>query len=176
MAMLKLPQQIDANEWFVLASIALLIICYIIVPKIMPRGMIVSILLLFAVFGFTADVIIGVDFPIDFYTITDSRNLEVLDVLIYTINYPFYGYFFSYIMYKWMKKTVHLIWFIPSWCLLSGAIEWLSIKFNVFTYHQGWTTWHSVLLYMFVFTLASMATKLFIRYWITSADVPSRPI
>lgn len=170
--MLKLPQQFDENEWFVLTSIVLLIVCFFIVPRMMPRGMILSILLLFAVLGFTADVLIGVDFPIDFYTITDSRNLELLDVLIYAINYPFYGYFFSYILFKWMKKAVHWIWFIPLWCLLSGAIEWISIHFNVFTYHKGWNTWCSILLYLFVFTIAAIATKLFARNWVGRTSNP----
>lgn len=167
--MLKPPQQVDMNEWFVLASIVLLIVCFWIVPKAMPRGMILSTLLLFAVFAFTADILIGVDFPINFYTITDTGNLEALDVLIYSINYPLYGYFFSHFVVK-LRRTASLLWFIPFWSLLTGAIEWVSVMFNVFTYQKGWTVWYSMLLYLFVFSLGAMATKLFTRFWTNAAS------
>lgn len=75
--MFKLPEIFDKNEWFITISLIYLIISFSILPKIFPRGMIISILLYFAVIGLTADVLIAVDYPVDLYTITDSSKLEI---------------------------------------------------------------------------------------------------
>jgi hypothetical protein len=163
--MFKLPLHFDVNEWFVILTMIFLMITFIIVPKLMPKGMTLSILLYFAVLGLTADVLIGVGYPFDFYKIMDSSKLEIFDVLIYGVNYSLYGYFFSYFIYKWEKRKFNLLLFVIFWSGQSTLIEWISVKFNVFTYIHGWNTGFSAISYLFVYTLSTIIIKLFSHCW-----------
>ncbi|MEQ2527812.1 hypothetical protein EKG37_08615 [Robertmurraya yapensis] len=160
----KLPPSFDENEWFILASLFCLIVCFIKIPKIFPLNMRISIFLFYAVIGLTADVIIAADYPVDLYTITDTPYLELFDVIAYVINYPIYGLFFSYIISKWKMSLLSLSFLIVLWSGLTAALEWLSVQFNVFTYH-GWDTGHSLIVYLFIFSLSTVVTKLFSYCW-----------
>lgn len=160
----KLPSSFDENEWFILISLILLIIVFIKLPKILPLDFMFSVLLYYAVIGLTADVIIAADYPDDFYTITDSPYLELFDVITYIINYPIYGLFFSYIICKWNPSSLGLVFLIVLWSGLTASLELLSVKFNVFSY-IGWDTEHSLIVYLFVFSLSAVVTKVFIHYW-----------
>lgn len=160
----KLPTRFDENEWFILASLFFLIVCFIKLPKIFPLSMRISIFLFYAVTGLTADVIIAADYPVDLYTITDTPNLELFDVIAYVINYPIYGLFFSYIISKWKMSLLSLSFLIVLWSGLTASLEWLSVQFNVFTYH-GWDTEHSLIVYLFIFSLSTIVTKLFSYFW-----------
>lgn len=160
----KLPSSFDANEWFILISLILLIIAFIKLPKILPLDFRLTVFLYYAVIGLTADVIIAADYPDDFYTITDTPYLELFDVLAYIINYPIYGLFFSYIICKWNPSPLGLVFLIVFWSGLTASLELLSAKFNVFSY-IGWDTEHSLIVYLFVFSLSTFATKAFIHVW-----------
>jgi hypothetical protein len=173
--MLKLPWAFDKNEWFVLGSMLCLLVCFIAIPKIMPRGMTLSVLLYFAVLGFTADVLVGVDYPIDFYTIMDSPKLELFDVLVYLINYPIFGYFLSYLLYKYEMRKKPLFFLIPLWCGLSVLFEFISAKLKVFTYHNGWNLGYSALTYPFIFSLSAAVIELYIRIWESRGSQKERP-
>ncbi|MFP7736657.1 hypothetical protein ACLHDF_25300 [Priestia aryabhattai] len=162
--MFKLPLEFDKNEWFVTLTMIFLIIIFSIVPKLMPRGMTLSILLYFSVLGLTADILIGVDYPFNFYKIMDSSKLEVFDVLIYGVNYTLYGYFFSYFIYKWETRRANFL-LVILWIGLSTLIEWVSEKFNVFTYTNGWHIGLSAISYIFVYTLSVIIIRFFIRLW-----------
>src|SRR6478736_4023948 len=119
----KLPSAFDKNEWFVLAGMAMAVCCYIAVPRILSRSLTVTIFLTFAAFGLTADVLIGVDYPVDFYTIMDSPKLELFDLLVYSVNYPLYGYFYAYAILKFELDAKRLAWFIPCWSGLTALLE-----------------------------------------------------
>lgn len=162
---LKLPTAFDENEWFILATMLLLFVCFLAVPKIMPRGMTIAALLFFGVLGLTADVLIGVDYPIDFYTITDSPQLELFDVFVYIVNYPLYGYFFAYAIYRFKLDWKRLTWFIPLWSAVTALCEIAAVRFRVFTYLHGWNTGWSALTYLLAFAFAAAAVRFFIRVW-----------
>jgi len=163
--MFKLPLHFDENEWFILISMFFLIIGFFIIPKIIPKGMTLSLLLYYAIFGLNADILIGVDYPFNFYTIMDSPKLELFDVFAYLVNYPIFGYFFSYIIYKWRMPKTHLILFILLWSGLATFIEWISERFNIYTYLHGWNTGYSGLLYLLIFSSSAFVVKIFSRYW-----------
>lgn len=163
--MLKLPLSFDENEWFAVITMLFLIFCYIKVPKIISREMTITIFLFFATLGLTADIILGVDYPFDFYRIMDTPNLELFDVLVYIVNYSFFGYFFSYIICKWRMNVLYLLIFIILWSGLSTLIEWTSEKFNVFSYRDGWNIGFSSITYIFVFSYCAIIIKLFIHLW-----------
>ncbi|TKC16797.1 hypothetical protein FA727_12065 [Robertmurraya kyonggiensis] len=160
----KLPSRFDENEWFILVSLFCLIVCFIKLHKIFPLNMRISIFLFYAVIGLTADVLIAADYPVDLYTITDTPYLELFDVIAYVINYPIYGLFFSYIISKWKMSLLSLSFLIVLWSGLTASLEWLSVQFNVFTYH-GWDTEHSLIVYLFIFSLSTLVTKLFSYCW-----------
>ncbi|MFV2048312.1 hypothetical protein KDJ21_026070 [Metabacillus litoralis] len=163
--MFKLPIIFDKNEWFVMISMVVLLICFIAIPKIIPKSLTITIMLFYAVFGLTADVLIGVDYPFNFYRIMDSPKLELFDVLVYVVNYSLYGYFFSYILYKWKIEIKYLLLFILLWIALTVCLEWMSVKFNVFTYKNGWNTWFSALSYLLIFPASAIINKVFIHFW-----------
>ncbi|MBD8071424.1 hypothetical protein [Bacillus sp. PS06] len=165
--MFKLPSDFDMNEYFVLITMISLLILVIKVPKLMPRLMSLSIFLYFSVLGLTADVLIGVDYPFDFYQIMDSPKLEIFDVFIYGVNYPIYGYFFSYIIYKWNTRRVIVI-LIICWSGITTFIEWVSVKFHVFTYQNGWNIGFSAMAYLVVYTFSAFVILYFIHCWKTS--------
>ncbi|SET24385.1 hypothetical protein SAMN05216389_107126 [Oceanobacillus limi] len=162
--MYKLPINFDINEWFVVITLTCLIIIFIIVPNTMPKGLTLTIFLYFAVLGLTADVLIGVDYPFDFYDIMDSPKLELFDVIIYSVNYSLYGYFFSYFLFK-QKNLGRILLFIIFWAGISTIIEWVSVRFNVFTYMNGWNTGFSAIVYLFVFTTSAIVVKWLNHCW-----------
>lgn len=163
--MVKLPEHFDKNEWFVIISILILVICFFMLPRITPRRLTLTIFLFFAVLGLTADVLIGVSYPADFYVIMDSPKLELFDLLVYAGNYPLFGYFFAYVIYKWRMRTAHLLWFVPFWCLLAVGIEWLSLQFKIYTYQNGWTLGLSAAVYLLTYTFCAIVTKGLDRLW-----------
>lgn len=162
---LKPPAAFDENEWFILATMLLLFVCFLAVPKIMPRGMTIAVFLFFGVLGLLADVLIGVDYPIDFYTITDSPGLDLFDVFVYIVNYPLYGYFFAYAIYRFKLDWPRLAWFIPLWSAVTTIVEIVSVRFRVFTYLRGWNAGWSALTYLLVFAVAAAAVRFFMRVW-----------
>ncbi|WP_377559097.1 hypothetical protein [Ornithinibacillus salinisoli] len=127
--------------------------------------MTITILLFFSVMGLFVDVIAGVDYPFNFYQIMDSLKLELFDVLVYAVNYSIYGYFFSYFILKWEMKRINLLLFIIIWSGITTLIEWISIKFHVFTYMNGWNIGFSSIAYMFIFTISALFIKLFSYLW-----------
>lgn len=162
--MIKLPLTFDINEWFVGISFIFLLFLFIKVPKIMPNSMILTILLYFSLLGFTADILIGVDYPFNFYKIMDSPKLELFDVIIYGINYSIYGYFYSYFLYK-MKKRSHILFFLLFWIGLSTLIEWIAMKVHVFTFQNGWNTGYSAISYLVVYSLSTVVIKYIFYCW-----------
>lgn len=166
MKIFELPLKFDENEWFIIISMIFSLICFIIVPKKIPRSMSVSILLFFGALGLTADLLIGVSYPIDFYTIMDSPKLELFDVIIYIFNYPLYGYLFAYFIYKSEKFGAYLMLSIL-FCGFNTLLEWISVKFNVFTYQNGWNLGYSAIAYLLIFTFCTVVVKIFSRCWKT---------
>ncbi len=163
--MFKLPLDFDLNEWFVLISMIGSMIVFVKVPNRMPKGMALAILLYFAFLGLTTDILIGVDYPFNFYKIMDSPKLELFDVIIYAVNYSLYGYFFAYFIYKWKKRKVLLLFFILYWVVQTTVIEWIAVQVHVFTYNNGWNTGFSALSYLFIYTLSAGVTLLFSHSW-----------
>jgi len=163
--MLKLPTHFDKNEWFVLITMILLFIGFIASPKIFPRGMIMTVLLFFALLGLTVDILVGSEYPIDFYMIMDSPKLELFDMLIYIVNYSIYGYFFSYFIYLWNLNNFKIVGFILLWCGLNTLIEWISVYLNVFTYQNGWNLGYSSMSYVIIFMFCALVVKAFGGIW-----------
>lgn len=161
----KLPVAFDENEWFILATMLLLVVCFFAVPRFMPRGMTIAVLLFFGVLGLTADVLIGVDYPIDFYTINDSPRLELFDVIVYLLNYPLYGYFFAYALRRFDLRWPKLAWFVPLWSAATAIMEIVSVHFRVFTYLHGWNAGWSALTYLLVYAITAAAIRFFGRVW-----------
>ncbi|MUK89773.1 hypothetical protein GMD78_15490 [Ornithinibacillus sp. L9] len=142
-----------------------LVIAFFMLPKIFPTEMTISILLYFAVLGLATDVLIGVDYPFNFYQIMDDSKLELFDVFIYGVNYSIYGYFFSFLIYKWMIRRGKLLLIIIYWSGQTTLIEWVSVKFHVFSYHNGWYIGYSIIAYLLVFTISAFVVKVFIHCW-----------
>ena len=163
--MFDLPESFNENEWFVIVSMIVLSICFIKTPRMMCREWIASIFLWFANLGLGVDILLGIDYPFDFYQIMDTPKLELFDILVYFVNYPLYGYFFAYIMYKWIVRKDVLLLFVLIWCGLTAALEAFSVHFHVFTYLHGWTLGRSFLVYLVIYSFSAAVLKGFQRIW-----------
>lgn len=169
--MFELPLRFDENEWFVLITIVLLAIGFRLIPKIYPRTMLISILIFFAVLALVVDFLLGVDYPFDFYDAMDSPKLELFDVIIYALNYPMYGYFFAYLLYRWELGMAGYSIFILAWSGLTTWVEWISMRFHVFTHLHGWTMGASFIAYLFIFTFSAVVLKWFKRCWSSETGI-----
>ena len=163
--MARLPHEFDQNEWFVLISMLIVLGIFFLLRRVIPRKLALTILVFFAALGLMVDVLIGMDYPADFYVIMDSNKLDLFDMLVYFVNYPVFGYFYSHIIYKWRMQLTRLLWFVPLWALLAVLIEALSVIFNVFSYKNGWGIGYSAIAYILIYAFSAAVIKLFIHIW-----------
>lgn len=146
---LPLPIQFDENEIFIILST---VVSWIIMFKL-PRhlsAVTITIIWTFNIFlALLADVTIGVK-PNDFYFTIDHKTLELFDELLHFITYQTLPYFVvNFYQYK-KPKGSKLLFYIIFWAGVAITLEWISIKFHVFTY-TGWKLYLSFFVYLVVF-------------------------
>lgn len=162
--MLNAPVRFDANEWFVCITMLVLIVLFAVTPKMFSMQAALCLMLFHSVLGLTADMIIGVAYPWDFYDTMDTPGYDWFDFFIYTVNYPLYGYFFGTGMKLWERRGWPLPLLIAGAALLSLLLEWLSVQFQVFQYKNGWHVWDSLLAYSVIFCGSAAFVKLVMRW------------
>jgi hypothetical protein len=145
------PERFDINEWFILLSLAVSLIIALMLPKrFSPVS--ITVFAVFTVFiSQTVDSLIAVK-PFDLYDVSDSSKYEIMDIVIYYLNYPTYTYIFLYFYDKWKLKGIYRILYIIGFSLLSVFFEWLAHLCHVFTY-KGWKLWYSPFMYLGTYIL-----------------------
>jgi hypothetical protein len=146
---LPLPKHFDANEIFIIIST---ILSWAIMLKL-PRhlsAVTFTIIWTFNVFlALMADITIGVK-PNNFYFTIDHKTHELFDVLLHFVTYPTLPYFVVNFYQRNKPKGIKLLFYIIFWAGVAIAIEWVSVKFHVFTY-TGWKLYLSFFIYLVVF-------------------------
>ncbi len=148
MEVLTFPKSFDENEIFVLCVVCGLILLFIYLPKRFPIRLFILLFLINPVIGRTVDTALAIH-PLDIYSSFDKNTYEVFDEITYSIVYSFYGYVFYYFYDKYHKLPSWL--HVGIWAVSSTIFEWISIRFDVFHYHQ-WHLQYSFIVYLLVFT------------------------
>ncbi|WP_449621003.1 hypothetical protein [Robertmurraya sp. Marseille-Q9965] len=147
---LPLPEKFDANEIFIIFSTVLSWTIMFTLPR---RLSVVTITIIwtFNIFlALVADITISIK-PYDFYYTIDHNTHELFDVILHFITYPTVPYFVVTV-YQYIKpKGVKHLFYIMIWAGIAIALEWISVKFHVFTY-TGWKLYLSFFTYIVVFS------------------------
>lgn len=145
------PEHFDINEWFTLISLAVTATIAFLLPKrFSPVA--ITVYTVFTVFiSQSVDSLIAVK-PFDMYDVNDSSKYELMDIVIYYLNYPPYTYIFLYFYDKWKLKGIGRILYVGVFSGFSVFFEWLACLCHVFTFH-GWKLWYSPFVYLVTFTL-----------------------
>jgi hypothetical protein len=146
---LPLPEKFDANEIFIIFST---LITFFLVYKLPRRLSAVTIVMIwtFNVFlALLADITISIK-PYNFYFTIDHTKHELFDVLLHFVTYPTLPYFVVNIYQYQKPKGLKGLFYIIFWAGVAISIEWISVKFHVFTY-TGWKLYLSFFVYIIVF-------------------------
>ncbi|MGQ7890791.1 hypothetical protein [Paenibacillus sp. WC2504] len=145
------PEHFDINEWFTLISLAVTATIAFLLPKRFSP-VVITVYTVFTVFiSQSVDSLIAVK-PFDMYDVNDSSKYELMDIVIYYLNYPPYTYIFLYFYDKWKLKGIGRILYVGVFSGFSVFFEWLACLCHVFTFH-GWKLWYSPFVYLVTFTL-----------------------
>jgi hypothetical protein len=147
--MLPLPEKFDSNEMFIISSTILTWSLMFILPRRLPAATI-TIIWTFNVFlALSADITLSVK-PYELYFTIDHKKHELFDVLLHFVTYPTLSYFVvNFYQYK-KPKGLKYLFYIIFWAGVAIALEWIAVKFQVFTY-TGWKLYLSYITYLVVF-------------------------
>jgi hypothetical protein len=151
--MFQPPVRFDANEWVVLFTMVALPLVMYMMPKRLSVTTAITVMLYNVVLSLTTDMFAGSSFPWDFYDTMDTSHYELFDLFIYLIPYPVYGYFFAWGLSYWREKEHSPIGFVLLWATLTTLLEWISSKFHVYIYKEGWGIGDSAVFYLVYFSL-----------------------
>lgn len=148
--MFTMPDDFDENEWFIIIIILLSTILFKL-PKRLPSEITILILLLSVAIPKIIDHTIATPWPYDLYDLNDSNAFEWFDLILDGIYLPF-GYMCVYIYDKLMPKGIKFVLYIVVWTIFAIFFDYISVKFNVFTYH-GWKLTYSIPTYIVVISI-----------------------
>jgi VanZ family protein len=146
---LPLPKQFDANELFIIISTVLSWAVMFKIPRHIS-AVTINIIWIFNVFlALMADITIGVK-PYELYYTIDHKSHELFDVILHFVTYPTLSYFVVNFYQHTKPKGLKLLIYIVFWAGIAITLEWISVKFHVFTY-TGWKLYLSFFTYLVVF-------------------------
>lgn len=155
-----LPKQFDANEWYCLGAILILLILCFLLPRYLSSVMVFLVMLFHSWMARTVDNILATDYPFNFYDTMDTTSYDLFDFIIWTINYPLFGYLFINFYDKWKEKGFRTVSYILVWSVASLLLEWGSVLVGVFQYNN-WSLRLSFISYLLIFTLSLTVYWLF---------------
>jgi hypothetical protein len=147
-----LPDPFDKNEWFVTLTTLILLVAVIVLPRQFPKAISAAVMIFSAFLGITVDFILASDFPFDSYSTFDTTDLDLYDVITYTVTYSLYGYLFHYFYRRLRVKGMYRTVYILVCSGLSTLFEWLAVAMKVYTYIH-WTFLYSFIAYLCIFTI-----------------------
>jgi hypothetical protein len=167
---LPLPEKFDANEIFILCSTVLTLALIYKLPRYLSAVTIIIIWLFNVFLALTADITLSVK-PYELYYTIDHNTHELFDELLHFVTYPTLPYFVVNFYHFFKPKGVKLLSYIVFWSGIAIMLEWISVKFHVFTY-TGWNLLLSFVVYLVVFTaniwLANFIEKKHPSKWTTT--------
>ena len=146
--MMWVEKGFNLNDYFVICAVIVSWIIYFLMPKILPKQITVLVFL----YTLTAAAIFDNSFgaaPFDFYDIMDGPAYTGMDVVLYFF-YPPFTYLFLYFYERLHIQNRYLVIYILGCTLFAFLIEWISFKFGVFHYKNGYNNFYSVGVYLLV--------------------------
>ncbi|MGO4886264.1 hypothetical protein ACJ2A9_00770 [Anaerobacillus sp. MEB173] len=141
----------NANEWFVIINIVVLVFLIWITPKIFTILEGTAHFLIGVAIGLFFDHTISVK-PWDFYDVNDDSSYQLLDFLSYIMYGP-YSYFFIYGYEKFNIKGYSHIPYVFFWGGFAVLMEWIGIKVGLFHYDKGFNMYWSFPIYILTLTI-----------------------
>ncbi|QKY70706.1 hypothetical protein [Lentibacillus sp. CBA3610] len=151
----------DQNEIYILVALVIVYTVFFILPKKIPR----HITLLFLVWGFATATFF--DFTLggkvmDLYSVNDSGQYELSDLLTYFLFAPF-SYFFVYFYHYFQVGRKSIIFYIAGWTILGILMEQLSRFMEMTHYGDGYSVYFSVVIFLGVQTTTALYYELILR-------------
>lgn len=143
--MLAAPKQFDGNEWFIMISLVMMYAVIILLPKRFPHSITLIMMVFSMTYAHAIDHILA-GTGIDLYDINDVEKYEWFDLIAWFL-YPPFGYIFVYFFDKWAVRGIGIFWYILLWVFISMGVEFLSLKFHLFTFGK-WNLAYSIPVYL----------------------------
>lgn len=147
-----LPEKFDQNEWFIIVSFIFVLCLLYFLPNRFPLSVRIMIFVFASSVGRLTDrYLAGPHFNL--YDIMDTGKYDFFDTLTYFL-YALFALLFVYGFEKLKIKGVYSILYLVLCTIAGTTFEWLSVQFNVFTFH-GWKSQYSFIFYLIIqsFTL-----------------------
>lgn len=141
----------NTNEWSIIISLIFGIVVVFLLPKRFTKKNTCLYLLCCMFFGFLHDHTLSV-LPVSYYEINDSSSFEFMDFLSHAVYAP-YSYLFFYLLNLFRIKPRFTLLYILIWAFVSVAFERLFVFLGIFHYQNGYNTYYSFLIYLFVLSL-----------------------
>jgi hypothetical protein len=158
---LVLPKIFDINEWFILISLFVVYVLFILLPRRLPK----TITMMTYMFSFSlekaTDLILEYP-PYVLYYLNDSTEFELFDFFTCFL-YPAFGYLLLYFYDKWNIRGFSIFYYLMGWSIIAVLFEWITMKVRIFTY-TGWTLFFSYTVHLIVVSLY-VAFYHFVKYF-----------
>ncbi|AZU64042.1 hypothetical protein [Neobacillus mesonae] len=148
--MLVQPSKIDSNEWFILISLLITYAIIFLLPKRFPHSVTLIMLLFSMTYAHVIDHILA-GISIDLYDINDVEKYEWFDLIAWFL-YPPFGYIFIYFFDRWSVRGTKIFWYILVWAGISLSVEFISLKFDLFTFKE-WKLAYSFPVYLMTLSI-----------------------
>jgi hypothetical protein len=130
--LLPLPITFNANEWFIMLSIALGFTWLLFTPRRYPQSISVLIILFTVTMAIIFDHALAAP-PLDLYDINDTKKYDLMDVISYLIYSP-YALLCVYMYDKLNPSGNYFTIYVIGWSLFCVVFEWAAVKCHVFTF------------------------------------------
>ncbi|WP_248929994.1 hypothetical protein [Paenibacillus hamazuiensis] len=156
---MNLPNQFDANEWFILTASVLEYTVILFLPKRFRLSQSVFIWVFNLTLADYVDFMIATP-PLNLYEINDSPEYELFDVLIYPLLYSPTAYLVIYFYDRWKPRGIFPALYVMGWALLTIGLEWMAEKFYIYKYN-GWKLGYSLPAYVILYAANLMSFRFF---------------
>jgi hypothetical protein len=163
MNLLPFPKKFDQNEWFILLSLAVLVLLLIFLPKRFPTSITILLLAFSMAIARVIDHLLAGP-SINFYDVLDSGKYELFDILCYVPYAPF-AYIFVYLYDYWKIKGIYTSLYVLIVSLMGIGFEWLTTTplIDFFKYHH-WNVIYSLPIYLAIQPITLLFYQLIIKF------------
>lgn len=147
-------EHFDRNEWYVLIMLVISFGAVIMLPKRLPRHLMILSLVWGSASSMLMDFTIGGGL-MDFYRVNDSNRFELTDLLTYLTFAPF-GYLFIYFYERLKIRKTTLIYYILSWTVVGYGVQAVSEWMKMTVYQRGYKAEYNIPIFLVVQTITAL--------------------
>lgn len=144
---MRLPEEFDSNEWFVIISLIIATLMILLLPKKLPLSISILMILFGSTVGRLTDRFLAAP-NWDLYDIMDTGKYDLFDFLTYVL-FGLFAYLFAYLFENMNIRRLNLLFFVLICAILGTIFEYVSLYFHVFEY-KSWEINYSFNVYLVV--------------------------